>query len=282
MKKKHYLLIIFCIFSVHVYAQDYSFYYNTCNNADRLKANGNYKVALANYEKAFNSVPHVHSYRLMNACTTAVHVNEFNKAYNFAKLSVINSGSTAIMVRLKRGKYRKFRKTKYYKNLKDSLETFKSQNALKINKEYKKKIDSLQYVDQNIIRNNKSIKGNYKIDLSSLPEDKYELDDRNFKALLQLIDQYGFPSEELLGSEGYLNASIIIHHCFRKKENEKYHYIIFDAIEKGWYLPRNFSFWYEQFYVWHKNQSFFGVLNKDNSESNLERIKANKAKFYLK
>lgn len=282
MKRALFITLFLSVLFFKAYTQEYGFYYKTSNYADNLFFNRNYQQALDTYEKAFKSVPYIHSERLMNACTCAVKAGEFKRAYDFAKRSIINSGKSFIMVRLKRNKFRKFRDTPYFKNLKDSLELFKNRNSLQINVEYKALIDSLLYVDQNIIRKNKSVKGNYKIDLASLPEDKFKLDSSNFKKLLELINQYGFPSEELLGFDGYSNASTIIHHCFRKKENEKYHHIIFEAINKGWYMPRNFSFWYEQFNMWHKNQTYFTTNDKDTSKSNLDRINSNRAKFFLK
>lgn len=271
-------LLTSVLFVTTIYAQDYSVYYNRCNMADSLADIKEYKEALINYKQAFETVDYVHAENLRKASVCAIECDDFNKAYLYAKQSVINGGERYIFKRIKR---RKFKRTDYYRRLKDSIDYFLELHNERVNQSYKNIIDSLEYVDQVIIRGAKDKSRHYNIDITTLPLNRFDLDSCNMNLLLNLFDKYGFPSEKILGEDSYFMANTLIHHNFRKVENEKYHKMIFEAIIKGEYNPLFFSWWYDQFYQSKKSEPYFTLFGIERSEENINRVNNRRRKFFL-
>ena len=271
-------LLTSVLFVTTIYAQDYSVYYNRCNMADSLAHIKEYKEALINYKQAFETVDYVHAENLRKASVCAIECDDFNKAYLYAKQSVINGGERYIFKRIKR---RKFKRTDYYRRLKDSIDYFLELHNERVNQSYKNIIDSLEYVDQVIIRGVKDKSRHYNIDITTLPLNRFDLDSCNMNLLLHLFDKYGFPSEKILGEDSYFMANTLIHHNFRKVENEKYHKMIFEAIIKGEYNPLFFSWWYDQFYQSKKSEPYFTLFGMQKSEENINRVNNRRRKFFL-
>ena len=138
------------------------------------------------------------------------------------------------------------------------------------------------FVDQYIIRKNRTYKKDYEIDESKLPENLFELDNSNWKLLYSNIHELGFPSEENVGKSAYFKARIILHHNLRLEENEKYHKEIFEFVKTGDYLPNDIMVWYEQFQMQVNGQTFFTTWDGDTTLENLKKIDANRRRFYLK
>lgn len=275
---KH-ILSILLIFTVgNAKCQDYSNYYISCNTADSLEYIGLSQQALDTFKVAFGSVDYVHSNKYSDAYQLAIKLEAFQDAFEFGKMIIINSGNKNLI----RTRSTSFKNSKYFDWLKDSTDIYLKKYNSRVNHEYIKVIDSLYYIDQKVIRKNKSVKGNYKIEKNILPENLFELDNVNWKHLHRLIDSLGFPSERNVGLKAYNNAWIIIHHNLRLKENEEYHNEIFQSIENGEYLPEHFCFWYEQFQTWTNGRGFFFTWNGDTSEENLKRVNLNRRLFYLK
>ncbi|MCT4639127.1 MAG: hypothetical protein N4A72_15595 [Bacteroidales bacterium] len=246
--------------------------------ADSLADIKEYKEALINYKQAFETVDYVHAENLRKASVCAIECDDFNKAYLYAKQSVINGGERYIFKRIKR---RKFKRTDYYRRLKDSIDYFMELHNERVNQSYKNIIDSLEYVDQVIIRGAKDKSRHYNIDITTLPLNRFDLDSCNMNLLLHLFDKYGFPSEKILGEDSYFMANTLIHHNFRKVENEKYHKMIFEAIIKGEYNPLFFSWWYDQFYQSKKSEPYFTLFGMQKSEENINRVNNRRRKFFL-
>jgi hypothetical protein len=276
MKK---LLVILLLFNIaNVKSQDYSTYYTLCNLSDSLQYVGLDKQAYDTLKTAFETVDYVHSGSLKKALQLAIKLNKFEEAGSFGKQLLINSGDKKSV----KSKSAAFKKSIHYKKLIDSSDVYLEAYNKRINHDYIKIIDSLFYVDQNIIRKNRSVKGKYNIDLKNLPSNKFELDKELWAELSLLIDSLGFPSEQNVGAEAYFNAMIVIHHNLRLKENEAYHPRIIKYIIKGEYLPIHFSFWYEQYNRNIIGNTYFTLWDENLSEENLKRIDNNRRKFYLK
>lgn len=280
MRKLLLISILFCwVFNSQ--SQDYVFYYETCNYADSLRYVGKKEEALKKYKEAFATVDYVHSEKLYKASYVSAELNKLEEAYNFAKQAMIHSGNPKIYLK----DYKAFRKSKYYRQLKDSTESFLTIFNKRIDHKYISIIDSLDYIDQYIIRGNKSKrykKMKYQIDESQLPENRFDLDSSNWALLYQLIHERGFPSEQNIGSEKNLTAWYVLHHNLRLKENEKYHQEIFGFIRKGETLPRENYFWYEQYQQIVHGTTFFTTWDGNLSPENIVRINENRKKFYLK
>lgn len=260
------------------HSQDYSNYYRKCNAADSLSYLGLNQDAFNLLTDAFQSVDYVHSDKLKKAYHLAIQLKHYEQAAQFGKRIIINSGRKGRI----HNKSSEFKASHHYQSLKDSIDVYIQQFNDRINHDYINIIDSLYYIDQRIIRKNRSVRGRYRIDRKNLPENKFDLDSSNWALLSKLIDSLGFPSEQNVGSRAYSDAWIIIHHNLRLKENESYHPRIFEFIKQGKYLPENFSFWYEQYQLNVHGTTFFYTWNSDLSEENLKRINQNRRRFYLK
>ena len=271
-------LFIFTLLLTPIFAQDYAYYYESCNRADSLAYYVGDQAALDEIKKGFESVDYVHSENYMKAYSLAIRLKKFDEAFYFGRMIIINSGQKNRI----HTKSRDFKKSKQYQLLLDSTSHYLTLYNSRINHGYIQLIDSLLYVDQHIIRGSHNIKGNYQIDKATLPENKYELDSKNWGMLSHLIDSLGFPSEQNVGAEAYYNAWIIIHHNLRLKENEAYHPKIFEFVGNGDYLPKHFSFWYEQYQTNVHDTSYFYTWDGNLSEENLKRIDQNRRRFWLK
>jgi len=276
MKKYIYFFTIFIINPS--FAQDYTRYYKQCNTADSLEYVGKNQEALDLFKVAFSAVEYTHSDKYNKAYRLAIKLNLFDDAYQFGRMMVINSGNKNLL----KTSSSAFKKSNQYKALKDSTDDFLSLYSKRVNHDYIQLIDSLVFIDQYIIRGNRTYKGNYKIDKTTLPVNRFELDKSNWQYLLKCIDSLGFPSEKNIGSKAYNDAWVILHHNLRLAENEQYHTTIFEFIKSGDYLPEDFFIWYEQFQMQVHGQTYFTTWDGNISEENLKRIDVNRRKFYLK
>ena len=277
--------VIFCfVFGITTsHAQDYRTYYESCNQADHLIHLKKYDAALDTLKYAFTTVPYTHAYRYLKASQCALEVSHFEEAYHFAKKALLNGMQSDFW---KHKEFKPLQKTSYYQMLEDSASIFRERHEQSINLEYKKIIDSLVYVDQRIVRNYPFAKGNYDIEVLNFPRDQKSLDSLDSLIahhLLELIDRYGFPSEEVIGPESHQNASrTIIHHNFRHAQYEQYHLMLIDAIYKGEYQPQDFAHLYDQYYNWYKGKSFFTFTDRNLTPQNMEWIEKNRQEFCLK
>ncbi|MBN9294178.1 MAG: hypothetical protein J0G96_09385 [Flavobacteriia bacterium] len=270
--------IVLCLFYTCAYNQTYVEYYLLCNEADSMTYMGQKKEALENYKKAFQTVDYVHVRNLEKAYSLSQQLKMFDDMYAFGRQLIINSGNDDFL----KAADVEFKSTDYYHALKDSALYFKKMYEERINHRYIEIIDSLYYIDQRIIRNNKSVRGKYQIIRSELPENLFDLDSSNWNYLYQLIHTFGFPSERNIGLNAYGKAWAILHHNLRLKENEKYHPEIFQYVADGDYLPNDILVWYEQFQTQVYGRTFFTTWDNDISEENLKRIDTNRRKFYMK
>ena len=257
-------------------------YFNLCNLGDKYYYFENFNEAIESYESAFEKADYVHAHYYMKAAKTCVKSFNYSKAYFYSKKAILNGQSDKF---LKNKEFKQFRKTSEYRQLKDSLKFFKKEYALIINNDYKVLIDSLYYVDQRIIRNNRSCKGNYQIDKSILPDNLYELDSVIFADLLTLVENYGFPSERLVGPESYRHAFIIFHHNIRLKKNEKYLDLLESAVKKGEYMPEHFAWTYDQGLLMKGKKPYFyyGVAFLGNlTESEQEEVDKHRKDYGVK
>lgn len=278
MKRIKLLLILNILFH-SIYGQNYIEYYHLCNDADEYAYSKKYDLALHKLEAAFELVDYVHTVQYEKAGKLSIKVHNFEKAYFFIRKSILNGNKNHFW----KGKgFRKFRKSKYYRQLIDNIVDLRKQSLQSINLNYKIAIDSLYFIDQNIIRKNKRIKGKYNIDKSQFPEKLYDLDSKNLDCLLELIKIHGFPSERIIGIQGYEKAVIIIQHNLRLEQNKEHHPMAIKAVYNGEYLPKDFAPMYEQYSMWNKSRTFFTTWDKNLSEDNLRRINGNRLKFGLK
>lgn len=275
---KVFFTISFALVLRCTFAQSYESYYLQCNSADSLKYVGKNDEALKMYKTAFQSVDFVHSDKLIKAYRLAIEMKLFHDAGIFGRSIIVNSGKTELI----KTNSSEFKKSIDYKNLLDSSRYFLVEFNQRINHQYIKIIDSLVFIDQYIIRKNKSYKDNYAIDKSKLPVNIFDLDSSNWQFLYTCIKKWGFPSEENVGHDHYCKAWAILHHNLRLVQNEKYHREIVEYIKNGSYLPEDMMVWYEQFQQQNYGTTFFTTWDGNLTSENLMRINKNRVAFSLK
>ncbi|MDP1817622.1 MAG: hypothetical protein Q8K92_24390 [Leadbetterella sp.] len=257
---------------------NYIEYYHLCNSGDSLFHYKNYKEAILKYEAAFKTVNFVHAKILRNASICASKKNQKKVAWDYAKRAI--SG----------GENEKFLKNSFPKNiskelLKDSINLLKNQHLKSVNHLYIKEIDSLYFVDQNIIRGNKTVKSDGDFSKLAIPQNKFDLDRDVWNHLIGLMSIYGFPSEKNIGPKAYEQVSIILHHNFRLPQNQHQMPIATEALKKGEYLPQDFAWMFDQFLSMLNKNPFFYYGSKDPSrlsKDELLQIEENRRKYGVK
>lgn len=216
---------------------DYIEYYNLVNEANRSWYEKEYSQSLKKFQEAFERVEYVHSINFAKAARSAAQLKEYGLAKMYI-LEAIKRGHPNNIVSQKA--FKKFKKSDEYRELLLLINQCQSEADLSINKEYQRKIDSLYYIDQNILR------GNDKVRDFNLDRNITYSDSSNFSCLLKLIEQYGFPSEQTIGFHGYRKSWVVIHHSARLSENHYYHPILLEHLKKGEYLPENYCWVVDQ------------------------------------
>lgn len=275
---KIFSIVLFTFLSNYTFCQDYSDYYTSCNLSDSLVYVNQKEEALVELKRAFETVDFVHTNKCSNAYRLAIELHKYDEAFLFGKMMIIHSGEKD---RIKT-KSKEFKKSKYYRQLADSLDHYLELFNQRVNHSYIRAIDSLHYIDQRIIRGNREGPNTYKLKKRDLRLISPDLDASNWHKLEQLIDQYGFPSEKNVGAKAYQQAAIILHHNLRLKENEYYHKHLYALIRSGQYTPDQFHFWYEQYYNQYFQKPYFYVWISDLSEQELAEINANRKRYFLK
>jgi len=262
--------------------QNYIEYYNLCNLADKDIYQDNYVKALEKFEQAFKLVDYIHAKQLEKASQCAIKNNEYAKATVFIKKAILNG---SIKQFWNKRKFRDYYQSNEFQMIKDSISYFEKKHLQSVNLDYKKQIDSLHYIDQKVVRKAKFVKGNYNIDKSKLPKNRYDLDQPIFQELLRLIEKNGFPSEKNIGPQGYDNVWVIFHHNVRLPQNDQYISMVKQAVLNGEYLPHDFAWMYDQGRL-NKAEAplfYYGVpLPKELSGEQIKKIDEARAAYGLK
>ncbi len=272
MKKVSYLVLFLFISLGKLSGQDYLPYYHLCNDADEQIYLKDYDLALEKFDSAFSKVPYVHNLQYIKASKCAILSNQHKKAYEYICQLKKQGNSDDFF---KKKPFKTFQKSHYYELYKDSIEVYEMTFQSSIHKEYTRLIDSLHHIDQNVVRKNY-------IRISKEKRKKLmALDQEIFEKLLELIDEYGFPSEQLLGRDTYFSVATILLHNLREPQNQKYHAMALKAVKNGAYLPSNYAYMYEVYCEISDNGTYYMTFNQDLSEGNIARIDKNRKEIGL-
>ncbi len=267
------LILVLVIISINTFGQksnNYIEYYSLTNEGDMQRYLKNDSLAYDCFLRALKKVDYVHSQVLVKAASLAVIHNDYKNTYDFSRRAVLLGYEYKFY---KNKSYKQYRKTNYFKTFKDSLDIFKLQYKESLNLDYKNQIDSLYYIDQRIIRKNRTVKGDYNIDISKLPEDLFELDSLIFADFLALIDKYGFATEENVGAKTYSNVWLFYHHNIRLPKNGKYMELAQRAVKAGAYSPYLYAWMFDQSKSYKKEDPYFYYgVNYD-----IKKLEANRA-----
>ncbi len=242
MNKFYFIFLLF--FTICIAAcqkkNNYIKYYNLCNLGDKEKYFENYEVASQNYQAAFKEVDYVHADTYRKAAECAVQTKDYARAATYYKKSYLNGYELTFHVGDS-----SFNQSTYGIELNKAIPDYFAQAKQQFNQEYQTIIDSLYYIDQNIIRGGYA-EGVYQIDRTQLPANLFDLDKQVFATLMDLVVKYGFPAEPLVSPKTYGKAAIIFHHNIRLPENSQYMDFAITALKNGQYHPSNFAWMYDQ------------------------------------
>lgn len=238
MKKALLFLILSPLFH-NALAQDYIPYFNLCNKADKHHHFEKYDSALFYYQEASSLVPYMHAEYCKKASISAAQTDNFDLAFTYAAKALSRGEDEAFIYS---DAFIPFRRVNQFKVLIESLVQYKQLRQQSINFDYQKAIDSLSYVNQHVIYKYEYYEGpKFNIPKWAYYKDTAVLKEYVFQSMLKLIDQYGFPSERLLGKSQVFHAFVILIHPLSKPEN----FALFMAYEKylhsGEFLPSQFA-----------------------------------------
>lgn len=123
-------------------------------------------------------------------------------------------------------------------------------------------LDTLAILDQYVLRRNKyyrDIIGGDSVHLGELVVAKRRLrlprDREAFRAIQQYaldffirwVSAEGWPAMADIGAERYRYLMVFVFHTFRLAGNDRYHPLLFDAMEQFTFEPRDFGLWYPQY-----------------------------------
>ena len=270
---KHSLTLLL-ILTVTLSNAQYIEYHNLMNRANECRYKKDFEKSLQLFQDGFKKVGYVHSINYAKAAMSAAKL----KKYDLVQLYMSKAIAAGYPTTFVNSKFFKgFRKSKEYLHFKEKLENIETNFESKFNTVYKRKIDSLHYIDQKIIRGNNQVE-EFKID----PQLSYS-DASNFECLLDLIEKFGFPSEQTIGYQGYRKSWIIIHHSARLIENHNYHSTLLDYVKSGAYLPENYCWVIDQgqellkenliYYHWDVAKNIDKLTPKEMDEIDLQRKK---------
>jgi hypothetical protein len=275
--------LFFSLFCKIIVAQnDYIYYFNYCNEGDEQFYLKNYSLALKKYDTAFQSVDFIHTKQLNKYAQTCIKVGDTVKAVDYVRKALINGLDTIVLYQFM---YNHLKGNKRIFELKDSTSFFHNEYQKRINQNYLREVDSLQYIDQCIIRRNCEEENRYTFHKDRIPKDRFELDSFVFLHLINLVNEKGFPSEKRVGTKSAGKVWVIFHHNVRLPQNEKYIEMVESALKKGEFEPHHFAWMYDQGKMYKNENPFFFFRVADvsaMSESEIKEIDERRHKYGIK
>jgi hypothetical protein len=209
------------LFAQHNEIPNYTSYFLKCGSAHKYYSQNEYAKACETYLSAFSNVPYIHQ-----------------KYFERAEKTAQKSNHTELKSYL-------------------ALNKDKTFDTKQINKDYQSRINTLIKMDQ-AVRSNQYVNAqDYIIDCKKSNDCDttskkyrqalayrhkwYMTDSTVISDLLNLIQNYGFPAERLVGAHEYHYASIILLHYDMDQDNKVLQPILDDALSKGDMLPADYA-----------------------------------------
>lgn len=220
------IIVLSMALQIRSWSQDsYIEYYNLTDLANKAWYEKDYEKSLELFEKGFAKVGYVHAANYAKAARSSAILKEYELTKRYLAKALLAGYPRKF---LETQAFKAFRKTDQYEALKGMEE------QVVTDRWYKQKIDSLHYIDQKILRNNPGLED------KDFDKDLVYSDSLNFKSLLTIIGEKGFPSEKRIGFQGYRKAWVIILHNARLPQNSHFHDELLEYVKKGEYLPEDY------------------------------------------
>jgi len=197
----------------------YNNYYQDYLKISELGSNGDKMLALAWFDSIASGVPHIPSSALNKMSKWASELEDCDRSLQYFSKAIENGFEIDL------------ENTKWYRyNSCEELirsSYFDIIKTPRFNQSYKVKIDSMLEVDQ--------------MARTDFPEKMEIVDSSNFNYLMDLIEQYGYPSEKLIGNKSSFNAFILMIHADLDIGNKRLRPILDMAYHSGYLYPNSFA-----------------------------------------
>ncbi|AKD02497.1 hypothetical protein POKO110462_12300 [Pontibacter korlensis] len=243
-KTNLYLLGLLCILQQVVLAQeipDYTkVYHPVINHAELRVVKGKYEEALQAYEQAFASVPSPFARDYYNAAICAVLLQDRRKTFNYLENLVEKGVSLEYLEQQpvldslqETRKWRRFAK-KYPKR--------RHKFDQKLNKELRADLDELYAQDQYF----RQAKGGWRVHGDTIRK----IEAANTLKLLNWIEEYGYPGEDLIGVADTLEQlprfSIVIRRQTKARKGHDFTEVLMQAVQQGRMAPQPAAYLLDQ------------------------------------
>lgn len=201
---------------------NYPEYYRNFNEVLEYLKSGKINYAIVKFDSICTKVPHIPSSHL------------FTMAKRCAEQDLCELSSRYLEKSLESGKeygkgigvYKTIDNCK--SEINKVLEKESKIHAKQFNYKYKREIDSMFQIEQ---------KAREEIDFDSVRI----IDSMNMIKILDQIEEFGYPSEKIIGHESAFNAFIILLHMDRDKNNKVFKPILEKAYNEGHLSPRSYA-----------------------------------------
>ncbi|MFZ4476047.1 MAG: hypothetical protein ACOYPR_12690 [Saprospiraceae bacterium] len=221
---KKIILILLCSTYSHIIGGQNSnvvAYWNLIHRAEYLITEEHYAEALLFYDSAFLVFDTEIATNIYNASVCASYAHDFEKMLKYCNLMVGMGLELSSMNRWK--VYEGFRNSHYWPQFIDGYEAHRKKYLESVDWTLRKKLEELLFKDQEL----RLIRDDHQIPLASKKAIRMR-DDSILVDLIEIFDQYGFPSDRTTG--------IFIH-----EKNLGGIYSPFDVILRHAYLNQNFT-----------------------------------------
>jgi hypothetical protein len=217
-------------------------YYPSINNAELAISRNEFSAALSYYKKAFDSVKSGFARDYRNAILCAIRTKDDAFAFNYLEKIILKGFEKDFLADTIFDPLKGKRK---WKKLMASYDRMHQESLATINAAFLRELDAMNERDQLF----RTKEGSYEIYGDTIAK----IDLENVLRFQQLVDKYGFPSEDMIGAFTYeQNApyNIILHHHAENLSNRNYEYprassiapIIVQAAKEGKCSPAHAGF----------------------------------------
>lgn len=247
------VILVCCQRDEHI---NYPEYYRNFNKINEYLNAGKIDIAVSKFDSISQKINHIPSNHLFKIARICAENNRCDLSVKYLKKSLQNGQEY--------GKGIGANKTIDF--CKQEIETVLN-NESKIHKQnfnynYKHQIDSMFIKDQTARK-------------ESGHETMNQVDSMNMKALLKLIEQYGYPGEKIIGHESAFNAFIMLLHMDRDQNNQIFKPILDKAYNDGQLWPRGYAWIVDRRRAWGKEQLepyYYHMPSKNYDNFNIEQI----------
>jgi len=245
MKTKFIVLLL--LFNIHLsYSQirevrgqmseELKMHYNFINKAEMAIVDSNYVLAIALYDSAFALKQAPFGSDLYNAAVCASLTKQYEKTFFYFK-EILDKGY----------KIRKLQEKLFFADFFNSsygekLNNYSQNLVLNHNIKLRNQLDSMLYMDQKFRR---MVSNPYEVYSDTIDK----IDESNARYLLQIINHYGFPGEDIIGLDTILISQpyyiLILHTQQRHSTKEtklEFTDVLFEALYDGSIRPHTAAF----------------------------------------